>query len=184
MMRALIVTMGALWLSACAEGVAPQAPVWNTPEVEAQQPAANEPEAQQPAANEPEALESAGVLGKRPPKPKPTPVVPPLVASSRLAFVPEGANTVGSASAVDVELTLSGVNGKGQLDVEFIAPGDMPYEKRSVTVRALPVDTTTLRFSLPVAGTLIASSAMTGEWEARFFLDGEPVASSAFTLAP
>ncbi len=172
-------TVAALWLSACMEGSPPQALVRNGTEPEAPPSEAREP------VEPPAPLESAGVWGKKKdPEPEPTPPLPPVVASSRLAFVPAGVRSVAAASAVDVELSVSGVNGKGRIDVEFIAPGDMPYERRSVTVHALPAESRTLSFSLPVAGTLIASSAMTGAWEARFFLDGEPLASAAFTLDP
>jgi hypothetical protein len=154
-MRALVVAVGALWLCACTEGVPPQAPV-------------KPPEAQvQPD-----------------PTPTPPPARVPVEASMQLVPAPGGSRSVATLGAVDLDLTVKGVNGAGQVDVEFIAPGEMPYEKRSVAVQAPPTEARTLRFSLPVAGTPISSLGMSGAWEARFFLDGEPLASATFTLDP
>lgn len=152
-MRALVLALGGLWLSACSDGGL-QAPV---------------------------------VVPVEQVSPPPAPVLPqpraPVEASIRLVDA-ENARSVSATRSVELELILKGVNGVGQVDVEFIAPGAMPYEKRSTTVRARPDETRTLRFSLPIAGTTIASSGMSGEWEARFFVDGVPVASAAFTLDP
>lgn len=162
MMRALRVVVGALWLSACTEGVSPQAPV-------------KPPEAQVEPSPEPVEPQV---------QPTPPPSREPVVASTQLVPAPGGNRSVATLSAVDLDLTVRGVNGAGQVDVEFIAPGEMPYERRTVAVQAPPTETRTLRFSLPVAGTPIASLGMSGAWEARFFLDGEPVASATFTLDP
>lgn len=165
-MRARMWALGALWLCACSEGVAPRSPV-----------------GQGPAPSGP--LVPADVTpGNTPSEPKLPPPLPPLVASTKLGFAPTEARAINAVSAVDVDLVVSGVNGQGQVDAEFIAPGSMPYERRSVQVSALPAETRTVRFSLPVAGTNIASSGMAGAWEARFFVNGEPVASAAFTLEP
>ena len=153
MMRALVLAVGALWLSACTEGVPPQAPV-----------------------KPPEAVE---------PQVQPTPPErEPVVASTQLVPAPGGNRSVATLGAVDLDLTVKGVNGVGQVDVEFLAPGELPYERRTVSVQAPPTETRTLRFSLPVAGTPISSLGMSGAWEARFFLDGEPLASATFTLEP
>lgn len=162
MMRALVLAVGALWLSACTEGVPPQAPV--KPPVQQVEPP--------PDPVEPQA------------EPTPPPEREPVVASTQLVPAPGGNRSVATLSAVDLDLTVKGVNGTGQVDVEFLAPGELPYEKRTVSVQASPTETRTLRFSLPVAGTPISSLGMSGAWEARFFLDGEPVASATFTLDP
>lgn len=157
-MRALVLAVGALWLSACTEGVPPQAPV-KPPEAVVEP---VEPQVQ----------------------PTPPPEREPVVASTQLVPAPGGNRSVATLSAVDLDLTVKGVNGVGQVDVEFLAPGELPYERRTVSVEAPPTETRTLRFSLPVAGTPISSLGMSGAWEARFFLDGEPVASATFTLDP
>jgi hypothetical protein len=122
--------------------------------------------------------------GNVPSEPKLPPPLPPLVASTRLAYVPAEARGLNAVNAVNVDLVVSGVNGQGQVDAEFIAPGQLPYERRSVQVSALPAETRTVSFSLPVAGTNVASTGLAGAWEARFFVNGEPVASAAFTLEP
>ena len=163
-MRALVLAVGALWLSACTEGVPPQAPV-------------KPPEAVVEPVPEPEPVEPQV-------EPTPPPAREPVVASTQLVPAPGGNRSVATLGAVDLDLTVKGVNGVGQVDVEFLAPGELPYERRTVSVQAPPTETRTLRFSLPVAGTPISSLGMSGAWEARFFLDGEPLASATFTLDP
>jgi hypothetical protein len=94
------------------------------------------------------------------------------------------ARAVSAVREVHVDLSVSGVRGQGTLDVEFIAPGFMPYEKRTLVVRAQPSERRSLRFTLPVAGTTVASSQLAGTWEARFFLEGAPLTVAPFTLEP
>jgi hypothetical protein len=96
----------------------------------------------------------------------------------------EGARGLASVSQVDVDLTVGGVRGRGTVEVEFISPAGHPYERRSQGVEASPLEQRTLRFSLPVAGTTVATSGMSGTWQVRFFLDGAPLTTAAFTLEP
>lgn len=126
----------------------------------------------------------------KPPEPLPpaeepkSPPPPPLVGQAEVVFEPAGTRSLSAVREVHVELTLSGVRGQGTLDVEFIAPGLLPYEKRSVAVQAPPSEQRSLRFTLPVAGTVISSSHMAGRWEVRFFLDGAPLTVADFPLEP
>ncbi|XXF81368.1 hypothetical protein P2318_16885 [Myxococcaceae bacterium GXIMD 01537] len=171
MRRVLMLVTAALSLAACEEGVVPAAP-----------PGHKAPVVAPPSTP----LESADVSPESEPaeEPRPAPPLPPPAASTSLSLVSDGSRSVSAVNAVVLDLSVSGVRGQGSVDVEFIAPGDLPYEKQSRAVRAPPGETQTLRFSLPVAGTHIASSRMSGAWEARFFLDGEPLASATFTLEP
>jgi hypothetical protein len=124
---------------------------------------------------------------KEPPPPAeepPSPLPPPLVGRAEIVFEPAAARALSVVREVHVDLALSGVRGQGALDVEFIAPGLMPYEKRTAAVEALPSEHRSLRFTLPVAGTVITSSRLTGPWEVRFFLDGAPLTVADFTLEP
>lgn len=166
----------ALCLSACTEGVSPLAPVdrGNTGE--------------QPT----EPLPATDVLGNGPetarPPPaaevEPAPVVIPVTGSAAVIGLQDGARGLSSVSQVDVDLTVGGVRGKGTVDVEFVSPAGHPYERRSSVVEAPPDVTRTVRFSLPVAGTTVATTGMSGTWQVRFFLDGQPLTTAAFTLDP
>lgn len=112
--------------------------------------------------------------------PSPTPVVGQAVVS----FEPATARDVASVREVHVDLMVSGVQGQRKLDVEFIAPGFMPYEKRTTVLTAQPSEQRSVRFTLPVAGTPVTSSRLEGAWEVRFFLDGAPLTVAPFTLEP
>jgi hypothetical protein len=121
------------------------------------------------------------------PEPEPVVVVPPpapVTGSAVVVGLEEGSRGLASVSQVDVDLTVSGVRERGTVEVEFVPPSGLPYERRSTVVEARPDVTRTLRFSLPVAGTTVATSGMSGRWQVRFFLDGAPLTTAAFTLDP
>jgi hypothetical protein len=123
------------------------------------------------------------------PAPEPSPQVEPpsptpIEGQATISFEPETARAVSSVREVHVDLVVSGVPGQGKLDVEFIAPGFMAYEKRSTVLKAQPSERRSVRFTLPVAGTTVTSSRLEGTWEARFFLDGAPLTVAPFTLEP
>ncbi|WP_205522818.1 hypothetical protein [Myxococcus eversor] len=179
-MRARIagVSAAALLLTACTEGgISPRVFDWTdspgggTPVVEPVSPTdvlGEESEAARPPA--PEAVAEG--------EPMPAPV------SGRAEVVGLDAHGLSDVSQVDVDLTVSGVNGKGRVEVEFVSPTGHPYERRTSVVEAKPEMTRTVRFSLPVAGTTVATSGMSGTWQVRFFLDGAPLTTAAFTLEP
>ncbi|RKH63375.1 hypothetical protein [Corallococcus aberystwythensis] len=182
MMRTLVAVLaGAMVLSACSEGVSPLPPPAVKPgqgrgpvdptEVLAGGGSVAQPPPQAPVEEEP------------PPDEEPPPVVLPPPAGSA-EVVGEGSAPLSEVQQVDVDFVVSGVRNKGQVDVEFIAPGGRPYEKRSATVEAPPEETRTLRYSLPVAGTPVSMARMTGTWQVRFFLDGAQLAATSFTLEP
>jgi hypothetical protein len=202
MMRALVaMCAGALVLTACTEqGVSPLPPPTRGPArpgpdvgpvdptdvlvgggaVSPLPPPAPVTEEPPPVEEEPPPTEEEPPAEEEPP-----PVEAPPPSGSAVVVGP-GAEPTGLSQVqqVDVDLEVSGVRGKGLVDVEFIAPGGRPYEKRSTTVEAPPEESRTLRFSLPVAGTTVSMARMTGTWQARFFLDGAPLAATTFTLEP
>jgi hypothetical protein len=165
----------ALLLSACTEGVSPLAPGRQVPTEE------------QP----PGSLPATDVLGDvpdeaRPPPeaegvPEPVVVIPVTGSASVVGLENRG---LASVSQVDVDLTVSGLRRKGAVEVEFVSPAGHPYERRSSVMEASPDVPRTVRFSLPVAGTTVATTGMSGTWQVRFFLDGEPLTTAAFTLEP
>ncbi|AKQ66293.1 hypothetical protein A176_003205 [Myxococcus hansupus] len=157
----------AVLLASCTEaGVAPYAPVRTPPTQDA------------------DPLEPTDVLpppvdiGERPP--------PPVIPQGDATFIglDEGRRGGLSMEQVDVDLTVSGVRGRRKVSVEFVPPSGLPYERRTTEVDALVDASHTVRFSLPVAGTAVSTSGMSGTWEARFFLDGEPLTAASFTLDP
>lgn len=161
----------ALLLAACNESVAPHAPGRY---VEPPEPPVVEP------VSPTEVLDAPGETARPPPAPVPMSVT----ARADLRGLEEGARGLSSVSHVDVEVTLGGARGNRTVSVEFIPPSGHPYERRSTPVD-LRLDTPrTLRFTFPVAGTTVATSGMSGTWQALFFLDGEPLTTAAFTLEP
>lgn len=206
MMRALVAVMaGAMVLSACSEGVSPLAPAPVKPGTGSvspvdptdvlagggsvarppppapvgEQPPPQEPPPEEPPPEEPPPAEEPPPVEEPPPAPLPPPEGSAVVVGAGSEPTP-----LSEVQQVDVDFVVSGVPNKGQVDVEFIAPGGRPYEKRSATVVAPPEETRTLRYSLPVAGTSVSMSRMTGTWQVRFFLDGAQLATASFTLEP
>jgi hypothetical protein len=139
----------------------------------------------------PEPLPGTEVLGtgpvgtQRPPPEEvaPAPLVIPVTGSATVLGSESGPQSL-SVPQVDVDLTVGGVRGKGTVEVEFVSPAGLPYERRSSVVEAPPDMPRTVRFSLPVAGTSVATTGMSGTWQVRFFLDGESLTTAAFTLEP
>ncbi|MFP2956573.1 hypothetical protein ACLEPN_01760 [Myxococcus sp. 1LA] len=167
----------AMLLTACTEGMAPYAPA---------------PPAQD-SLPPTEVLPPREGSGATPPpapveEPEPEPEVPPPAVGPRgsASVIGLGAGERGllSVEQVDVDVTVSGVRGRHQVSVEFVPPSGLPYERRSAEVDARVDEARTVRFSLAVAGTAVATSGMSGTWQARFFLDGAPLTAASFTLDP
>jgi len=154
-------------LASCSEGVAPYAPV-RAPPGQGTEPVT-------PTDVLPPHEDSVAT-------PPPAPVVPQ--GSAAFIGLEEGNRGLLSMAQVDVDLTVSGVRGRRQVSVEFVPPSGLPYERRATQVDVRADESRTVRFSLPVAGTAVATAGMSGTWEARFFLDGEPLTAASFTLAP
>jgi hypothetical protein len=113
---------------------------------------------------------------------RPTPPLPPLVGVADVTYVPEGARGLSEVTSVDVRLRVSGIVNSASVDAEFLAPGPAAYERRTRKVEALPTEERELVFSLPVASTNIPIHGLSGSWEVRFFVDGSPLTTAAFTL--
>ncbi|RKG86473.1 hypothetical protein [Corallococcus terminator] len=181
MMRGLVAVLaGVVALSGCSEGVAPRPPPTVTPGQGSDSAGPLEPT---------DVLSGGGSVARPPPEApvaeEVSPVeVPPPSGSAQVVGAASGPVGLSQVEQVDVDFVVRGVRGRGQVDVEFISPTGRPYEKQGQTVEAPPEESRTLRFSLPVAGTLVTSSRMTGTWQARFFLDGVQLATTTFTLEP
>ncbi|MFY1830329.1 hypothetical protein ACN47A_30725 [Myxococcus fulvus] len=176
-MRARIAgfSAAALLLAACTEGgVAPKVSDWT-----------DAPSREVPPVSPTDVLGEEDVAARPPAAEVPVvgePMPAPLTGHAEV--VETGSRGLSDVSQVDVDLTLTGVRGKGTVEVEFVSPAGHPYERRTTVVVAKPEVTRTLRFSLPVAGTTVATSAMSGTWQVRFLFDGAPLTTAAFTLEP
>ncbi|RKH61404.1 hypothetical protein D7X96_31685 [Corallococcus interemptor] len=186
MMRARVAVLaGAMVLSACSEGVSPLPPPAVKPGPDKGSVTSVDPT---------DVLAGGGSVARPPPapaveepppeEPPPPEVLPPPTGSAEVVGAGSEPTALSEVQQVDVDFVVSGVPHKGQVDVEFIAPGGRPYEKRSATVVAPPDESRTLRYSLPVAGTPVSMARMTGTWQVRFFLDGAQLAATSFTLEP
>jgi hypothetical protein len=167
-MRALKMASVVLLLAACDEGTVPSPPDWGgTPPAE--------------PGSGPVVPAEVSWNGIAPPV-RPTPPLPPLVGVADVTYVPEGARGLSEVTSVEVRLRVSGIVHSASVDAEFLAPGPAAYERRTVRVTAIPTEQRELVFSLPVAATNIPTHGLSGSWEVRFFVDGAPLTTTAFTL--
>jgi hypothetical protein len=165
-MRALTVALLALLLASCSEAVIPTPGGEGEPPVEPGGPLV------------PSEVSWNGIS----PPVRSTPPLPPLVGVADITYVPEGARGLSDVTSVEVRLRVSGILGAVSVDAEFLAPGPSAYDKRTVSVEAVPTEQRELVFSLPVAGTNIPTHGLSGAWEVRFFVDGAPLTTAGFTL--
>ncbi len=110
--------------------------------------------------------------------------LPKVEASSRVTVLPEGETSVSEVRAVVLELDVSGARAGAELTLDLLAAADLLYERRTATLTMGPYVKQSARFELPVAGTMIDMSRLHGRWDARFSLDGEPLAAQTFELSP
>ena len=123
------------------------------------------------------------------PAPPPAPKLQVHGASATL--FPAGARGTADVDEVRMELTLSGLGGAREVVLEVVAPGGTPsdptgtvYLRKTVVLDDGTDPRPRAEFRMPVAGTFITQNRLAGTWDARFFLDGALVASTAFTLEP
>lgn len=109
---------------------------------------------------------------------------PALSATTCAVYDPVAGRTVSDVMTVTVCAEVLGAAAGTRLSVEFLTPQDMPFERREAPVTGTAYTRQRFDFSLPVAGTMIDSSHMGGQWKAKFFLDGAPLAVQTFDLSP
>jgi hypothetical protein len=112
------------------------------------------------------------------------PPPPPASASVQVLIEPEGQASVTEVRSVTARLSVAGTGGDHGISAEFLTPSGTPYESRSASISGSAFDDHTLEFNLPVAGTLIDSSNLSGTWKVQFFLDGARLADQTFELTP
>lgn len=105
----------------------------------------------------------------------------PATAQVSVTMDPPAMRQIGELRAVKATVTVLG-GGPTALTMEFIAPSGQVFNRQEGT--AVEGEARQTEFSLPVAGTLIDSSALTGTWRARVFFEGRVVGENAFEVLP
>ncbi|MHB8876855.1 MAG: hypothetical protein ACYC8T_24425 [Myxococcaceae bacterium] len=105
------------------------------------------------------------------------------VATTAVSFEPAGKSRTTEVRAVTVRLTVAAVPEPTEVALEFLAPGGTVYERRAGSLAKVPGEQT-LAFELPVAGTVIDSSSLTGVWQAQFRINGAKILAQNFELTP
>jgi signal peptidase I len=104
-----------------------------------------------------------------------------LIATGSLERSPAGAERVGDLKTLTVRVQMEGFK-PGTMAVEFMAPGDVPFQRKTARLSGLPIEEHA--FSLPVAGTLIDTNNLSGRWAARLTAHGKTVSTWNFELKP
>lgn len=104
----------------------------------------------------------------------------------RTRLLPVGATTLSEVQSVELELDVEGGPvGARELGVVFVAPAGFAWERQVQTLeRASGDGAKTLRFTLPVAATLITDHGLAGDWHVTTLDEGVEHAAATFTLAP
>ncbi|MBI3182900.1 MAG: hypothetical protein HYZ28_12250 [Myxococcales bacterium] len=108
---------------------------------------------------------------------------PPLSATTCAELDPAGATSVSSVRSVKVCANVLGARTGQKLVVELLTPRGMPYERREAILTGTPFEAQRVDFELMVAGTMIDTARLWGQWEALFLVDETAVGTQAFDLA-
>lgn len=176
MLRRLVPTL--LTLCACQQAPASAIDVAVADTVRA-------PVAAMPSSRDTTAAPSAPVAPQRE---RPTMHVPlrpvtPFSLTAATVISPAGAVQKSLVDSVTIGVDLMGA-APGELAVEFFAPNGMSYQRRTASVQGGTEAAQHFDFELPVAGTWIDSSSITGQWTARIFFQGEEKLSQGFDIEP
>ncbi len=105
-----------------------------------------------------------------------------LQIAAEAMMEPPGRHRLSDVRQVVVRFKVTGERGPRQAAVEFIRPDGMSYERRLVTLVSDGVTPQLLEFTLPVAGTLVATAGLAGTWTAKMFIGAQSVAEVAVVL--
>ncbi len=116
----------------------------------------------------------------------PPPEPPPLVVSIEptVTFDPPEAETVGTIRATKFELDVQGAEGEHEVALQVLTPSGHTYQLLTQKMTGARNGSVRVGFDLPVAGTFIDSSNLSGTWTARVLLDGEERGALTFELEP
>lgn len=134
----------------------------------------------EPVATPPERLRDEGPLGL---EVAPEAHLPPVTLVSQVAVEPLGETSVSKVRSVEVTATVNGA-GAEELGLEIETPQGLPYERRAKQLEGAPGEVQVATFGIPVAGTMIDSSRLSGTWTVKFLVRGKVVSTQNFSLTP
>lgn len=111
-------------------------------------------------------------------------VPPPLSITAAKGFLPGDTTRVSELREVVLEARVQGAADEAELSLELFAPDGSTYEARSAKVGGDAFATYRVKFIVPVAGTAIDRSNLSGVWAARYLVAGKPLTEDNFELAP
>ena len=116
----------------------------------------------------------------------PVPERPPAVVTIHptIAFDPPEAQTVGTIRVTKFDLDVGGLEGEHEVAVQAMTPSGHTYQLLRQGLYGAGTGSIRVSFELPVAGTFIDSSNLSGRWAARILLDGMEQSAVNFELAP
>lgn len=137
------------------------------------------------------ALLVAGCANQKPsdePMPEPAPgtnqpppvLQSPVVVTASHVYEPAGVMSLSAVNSVTLSAAVSGPTEGKTLAVELFSPQGFPYERREVVMTGANPK---IDFPLPVAGTMVQMSRLTGTWSARFYVNGALAATREFQLS-
>lgn len=139
------------------------------------------PEVQAPEALSPETLPPPSSASSRPISVSPP---PPLTVTTSTSMEPAGTIRISDVRSVFLEVDVGGAAAQSELALELLTPRGSSYHREVKTLTASAYDTQHVTFDVPVAGTMIDTSRLHGEWTARVFVNGAVVATQTFELTP
>jgi hypothetical protein len=110
----------------------------------------------------------------------------PLPARHRLTLSarPAGARSLGQLEALDVEVAVeAGPRMLREVSVVFVSPLGLAWEHQTRVHDGVAGDAT-LRFSLPIATTLVEDQGLSGTWTITSHDSGRDVATASFEVLP
>jgi len=125
---------------------------------------------------------SVSAPGLQPLPPAGTAPTLPMAAEATATLEPADAIALNTVHSVRLVLTLR--NGVGRLPVvlELESPSGLPYQRLERVVTARYGEALVEEYTVPVAGTLIQQAKLSGDWTARFLVNGQPRAATALAL--
>lgn len=107
----------------------------------------------------------------------------PVLSATALSFEPTTETRAAMVTSVIAQVTVRHAEGAHRIWADFHAPDGTSYQRSVNGVQEVWTDTP-LRFTLPVSGTVIDSSALVGTWSVQVLVDGVALESLSFNLDP
>lgn len=109
----------------------------------------------------------------------------PVKHALRVGLQPSGALRLHDVQAAEVDVEVSGgAVGAHEVSALFVSPQGLAWERQAQRVTLAPGATATVRFTLPVANTLIEDHALSGRWTVTTLDDGVEQAATTFEVTP